>query len=247
MGYRSDSEDVIAYETDNPFVAADGNTQISAHRSGGGIMPEETMMAFKNCAENENFTVDWFEFDLHITKDNVLVLLHDDTLDRTSDSETVFGEKEVRPEDKTYEELRMLNMGAKFENENGEMPYADLSGEEVPNDLKIVRVEEVLDYLEDVGSGTYNYIIEIKNGEELGKKRLTFFILYLRKKICLTVLSSAHSKRKFQYMPMKTTPIFTAALLSMRCLNSTLPYSEMTIILRQITLRCRFLTACLTA
>lgn len=93
MGYRSDSEDVIAYETDNPFVAADGNTLISAHRSGGGIMPEETMMAFKNCAENENFTVDWFEFDLHITKDNVLVLLHDDTLDRTSDSETVFGEK----------------------------------------------------------------------------------------------------------------------------------------------------------
>ena len=119
MGYRSDSEDVIAYETDNPFVAADGNTQMSAHRSGGGIMPEETMMAFKNCAENENFTVDWFEFDLHITKDNVLVLLHDDTLDRTSDSETVFGEKEVRPEDKTYEELRILNMGAKFENENG--------------------------------------------------------------------------------------------------------------------------------
>lgn len=93
MGYRSDSEDVIAYETDNPFVASDGNTQISAHRSGGGIMPEETMMAFKNCAENENFTVDWFEFDLHITKDNVLVLLHDDTLDRTSDSETVSEKK----------------------------------------------------------------------------------------------------------------------------------------------------------
>lgn len=182
MGYRSDSEDVIAYGTDNPFVAADGNTQISAHRSGGGIMPEETMMAFKNCAENENFTVDWFEFDLHITKDNVLVLLHDDTLDRTSDSETVFGEKEVRPEDKTYEELRMLNMGAKFENENGEMPYADMSGEEVPNDLKIVRVEEVLDYLEDVGSGTYNYIIEIKNGEELGKKALDVLYTILEEK-----------------------------------------------------------------
>lgn len=63
----------------------------------------------------------------------------------------------------------MLNMGAKFENENGEMPYADLSGEEVPNDLKIVRVEEVLDYLEDVGSGTYNYIIEIKTAKSSEK------------------------------------------------------------------------------
>lgn len=170
--YHSDAADVIAFETDNPYIATDSDTQISAHRSGGGIMPEETMKAFKNCAESSDFTIDWFEFDLHITKDNVLVLLHDDTLDRTSDSETVFGEEDVRPEDKTYEELRQLNMGADFENENGETPYADLSGEEVPEDLKIVRVEDVLDYLEEVGNGTYNYIIEIKNGEELGKKAL---------------------------------------------------------------------------
>lgn len=172
LAHHSDVEDVIAFETENPYVALNADTQISAHRSGGGIMPEETMMAFKNCAENPDFKVDWFEFDLHITKDNVLVLLHDDTLDRTSDSETVFGEEEVRPEDKTYDELRQLNMGAKFENENGEMPYAELSGDEVPDDLKIVRVEDVLDYLEEVGNGTYNYIIEIKNGEELGKKAL---------------------------------------------------------------------------
>ena len=57
-----------------------GKTQISAHRSGGGIMPEETLKAFRNCAENPEFKIDVFEFDLHITKDDVLVLLHDDTL-----------------------------------------------------------------------------------------------------------------------------------------------------------------------
>lgn len=45
--YHSDAADVIAFETDNPYIATDSNTQISAHRSGGGIMPEETMMAFK--------------------------------------------------------------------------------------------------------------------------------------------------------------------------------------------------------
>lgn len=102
----------------------------------------------------------------------MLVLLHDDTLDRTSDSETVFGEEDVRPEDKTYQELRILNMGADFENVNGEKPYAALSGDEVPDDLRIVRVEDVLNYLEDAGGGKYSYIIEIKNGGDLGKKAL---------------------------------------------------------------------------
>ena len=63
------------------------------------------MMAFCNCAENPGFSIDVFEFDLHITADDHLVLLHDDTLDRTSDSEKVFGEKNARPEDKTLAEL----------------------------------------------------------------------------------------------------------------------------------------------
>lgn len=174
VNYHSNPQHVLAFETSNPYIADNGITQISAHRSGGGIAPEETMMAFKNCAENTEFAIDWFEFDLHITKDDVLVLLHDDTLDRTSDSETVFGREDVRPEEMTYEELRTLNMGAKFENENGETPYADLSGEAVPDDLKIVRIEDVLDYLQSVKD--YHYIIEIKNDGELGTHALD--ILY---------------------------------------------------------------------
>lgn len=164
--YHSDPDDVKDYNTTNPYIL--DKTDISGHRSGGGIAPEETMLAFKNCAENPDFSVDVFEFDLHITKDERLVLLHDDTLDRTSDSEEIFHEKDVRPEDKTYEELRELNMGAKFENENGETPYSELKAEEVPEDLRILLVEDVLDYL--MSKGDYKYIIEIKNSGDLGKK-----------------------------------------------------------------------------
>ncbi len=163
---KSDPSEVVKYETDNPAIT--GEVMVSAHRSGSGIAPEETMMAFKNCVESESFSTDIFEFDLHITKDNVLVLLHDDTLDRTSDSREVFGERKVRPENKTYAELRQLNMGAKFEDENGNTPYADLKGDEVPDELRIVRLEDVLDYL--MSKGDFDYIIEIKNGDELGKK-----------------------------------------------------------------------------
>lgn len=164
--HRSKPENVKTYDTTNPYILEE--TDISGHRSGGGIAPEETMMAFKNCAENPNFAINVFEFDLHITKDDVLVLLHDDTLDRTSDCVEVFGEEDVRPETKTYEELRQLNMGAKFETDDGEMPYKDLKGDAVTDDLRILRLEDALDYLTSVGD--YKFIIEIKNGEDLGRK-----------------------------------------------------------------------------
>ncbi|MBQ7715223.1 MAG: hypothetical protein IJT70_05070 [Clostridia bacterium] len=164
--HRSDPADVVKYETTNPLIS--DVTQISCHRGGADLMPEESMMVFESCIEREDFEPDAFEFDLHITKDGVLILLHDDTLDRTTDSYEVFGEENVRPEDKTYEELRRLNVGAKFVDEDGNTPYADLHGKDVPENLKVVRLEDVLDYLSS--KGDFNYIIEIKNGGDLGKK-----------------------------------------------------------------------------
>lgn len=164
--YRSDPSEIIAYDTDNFHIG--DKTYVSAHRSGAGIMPEETMLAFKKCVDTKDFEIDYFEFDLRITKDNVLVLLHDEELDRTSDCVEVFGVEHVRAEDYTFEELRKLNMGAQFVNESGEMPYKMFSGNSVPDDLRILDIDTVLDYLED--KGDYRYIIEIKNEGELGKK-----------------------------------------------------------------------------
>lgn len=150
------------------YISSTGKAMTSAHRSGGDTAPEESMMAFKNCVESNDFQTDVFEFDLHITSDDVLVLLHDDTLDRTSDCEKVFGEKEVRPETKTYEQLRQLNMAAKFVNIDGTKPFEGLTGDAIPDDVRIQRVEDVLDYL--TANGDFDFIIEIKNGGDLGKK-----------------------------------------------------------------------------
>ncbi len=166
--YKSSPDSIKDYEITNNQISTTGKPYISAHRSGGGIAPEESMMAFKNCIENKDFNVDIFEFDLHVTKDGQLILLHDDTLDRTTDSEEVFGVKKARPENYTYEELSRLNIGAHFKNNDGEMPYSKLSGDEVPDELRIVRAEDVLDYL--ISNGDFKYIIEIKNGGELGRK-----------------------------------------------------------------------------
>lgn len=151
----------------NPYIVKTGETMVSAHRSGGGIAPENTLMAFENCAQSSSFAINIFEFDLHITKDGELILLHDDTFDRTSNAAEHFGKSEIRPEDYTYDELRALNMGEFFTTDSGETPYAGLRGDDIPDNLRVVKLRDIFDYLSDYGE--YRFIIEIKNGEELGK------------------------------------------------------------------------------
>ena len=162
--HRSNPKNLKQYDTDNPFVT--GETAISAHRSGAGEYPEETLAAFHGCVENPDVQVDYFEFDLHMTADDVLVLSHDSTLDRVSDAVTVFGAENVLVRDKTLAELKELNMAAQFVNDAGETPYADLHGDAVPDELRILSLGEVLDYL--TSAGDYRYIIEIKDGGETG-------------------------------------------------------------------------------
>ena len=162
--HRSDPKNRKQYETTNPFIT--GETAISAHRSGAGDFPEETLAAFRGCAENPDFQVDYFEFDLHMTADDILVLSHDATLDRVSDAAAVFGAENVLVRDKTLAELKQLNMAAQFVSDAGEAPYAGLHGDDVPDELRILSLDEVLDYL--TAAGDYHYIIEIKDGGEVG-------------------------------------------------------------------------------
>ena len=159
--HRSDPKNVKRYDTDNPFIT--GETAISAHRSGAGDYPEETLAAFRGCVENPDLAVDYFEFDLHMTADDILVLSHDATLDRVSDAAAVFGAENVLVRDKTLSELKQLNMAAQFVTDAGEAPYAGLHGEAVPDELRILSLDEVLDYL--TAAGEFRYIIEIKDGK----------------------------------------------------------------------------------
>lgn len=165
---RETAVQAMAYENENSYIVPIGESLVSAHRSGGGIFPENTLLAFKSCVESDTFETDIFEFDLALTKDEVLILLHDSTLDRTSDAIEFFNETKVKPSQKTYQELRNLNMGENFKNVEGEYPYRGLRGENIPDDLRVVRLEDVLDYLE--AHKSYSYIIEIKDGGKLGEK-----------------------------------------------------------------------------
>ena len=56
-------------------------TLVAAHRGGAALWPENSLLAFRQALA---LGVDALEFDLHMTSDGELVVLHDPTLDRTT-------------------------------------------------------------------------------------------------------------------------------------------------------------------
>lgn len=63
---------------------------VLAHRGSTFWVPEETEAAFRWARE---IGADYIEADLQVSKDGVLLALHDDNLKRTTDIENVFGER----------------------------------------------------------------------------------------------------------------------------------------------------------
>ncbi len=155
----------------NSYIVNDNGktTLISAHRAGGDLAPEETLKAFQLCMTASDYKVDIVEFDLHLTKDGELVLLHDETVNRTSNATEAFGSEEVKASDKTLAELKTLNFGENFCDIDGNYPYRGLRGEDIPDEVKILSLREILDYLTSVRPDL-NYIIEIKDDKEMGEQ-----------------------------------------------------------------------------
>ena len=157
------------YTATNQYITGLGDTMIAAHRGGRSLFPQGTMMAFEGCVNAEDFDTDFFEFDVKLTKDEKLIILHDDTFDEVSNAVEYFGKEGNYPSDYTYEELSELNMGEFFKNAEGIAPYKGLRGDDIPENLRVLTVEDALNYTESSG-GDYYYSIEIKIDGEAGFK-----------------------------------------------------------------------------
>jgi len=79
-------------------------TKIYGHRGSKGNYPENSMLAFKKAIEAG---VAGMELDIHLTKDNEIVVFHDSTLDRTSTGTGYI-------KDLTLAEIRQHTIGQKF-------------------------------------------------------------------------------------------------------------------------------------
>ncbi len=85
-------------------AARDKTILVSAHRGGAGLAPENTLAAFRNGIA---LGADVLEMDVHLTKDGVPVVIHDPTIDRTTDGSG-------RVADLTLAQLQTFNAAAKF-------------------------------------------------------------------------------------------------------------------------------------
>lgn len=84
-----------------------------AHRGGAKLWPENTLSAFQGALD---LGVRYLEADLHATRDGVLVVNHDDHVNRTTN-----GAGAVR--DHTLSELRRLDAGYWFSEDGRTYPY----------------------------------------------------------------------------------------------------------------------------
>ena len=103
----------------NPNVRADKEVfnhkkpVVLAHRGGAAIAPENTWAAFDKSAE---MGVQGYEIDIRLTKDEEIIVFHDEYLDRTTDGAG-------RVADYTLEQLRNFDLGYSFTDLNGEKSY----------------------------------------------------------------------------------------------------------------------------
>lgn len=191
---------------ENPLIKTDGKAIVAAHRSGALIAPENTLLAFQRCAESDEFEVELFEFDLRRSKDGKLIIVHDKTLDRTTNACEHFGETNVYVENKTFAEIRELNLGENYKDADGNYPYRGLRGENIPDNLRAVSVEQCFDYLES--KKKYLYSIDIKNGKELGKTAADEFHEILKKRNMLDQVVFATFHQEITDYVDKTYPDF---------------------------------------
>lgn len=96
----------------HPYLA--GAPLFIAHRGGAGLAPENTMAAFRRAVEV--WDVDMLEMDVHATRDGRIVVIHDATVDRTTDGAGAVA-------DLPWDRVRELDAGSRFLDPEGRATF----------------------------------------------------------------------------------------------------------------------------
>ncbi|WP_432251943.1 glycerophosphodiester phosphodiesterase [Streptomyces sp. HNM1019] len=117
-----------------------------AHRGASGYAPENTLAAVDAA---DDLGIDWVENDIQRTRDGELIVMHDTTLNRTTDVEQVFPDRAPwKISDFTLDEIEKLDAGSWF--------GPDFQGETVPT------LEE---YMDRVSDNHQKLLLELKAPE----------------------------------------------------------------------------------
>lgn len=126
---------------DHLFFLGDGDVVVIAHRGGAGVWPENTLRAFEGAFAAG---ADILELDVHASLDGAIVVIHDDTVDRTTQGVGAVSTM-------TLEELQDLDAGYRWTDDGGRtFPFRGQG-------MTIPRLAEVFEALPDA-----RFSVEIK-------------------------------------------------------------------------------------
>lgn len=134
----------------NYWTQSNQNIYVAAHRGWSEKYPENTMEAFRAAAE---IGVDQIEIDVRITKDGELVIIHDATVDRTTDGSGKVNEKMLS-------EIKALDAGIK-------------KGEEFKG-CRIPTLIEFMEFVKDLPDMTVDF--ELKEYPVEGNEEIAYSV-----------------------------------------------------------------------
>lgn len=120
-------------------TVAQGKVQIIAHRGAAGFAPENTLAAVKKAIELNSPLI---EIDVHMTKDGEVVVIHDDSIDRTTN-----GKGQVK--DFTLKEIQQFDAGTWYNKKF--------------KDEKVPTLQQVLNLIKP----PTKLVIEVKDGNDV--------------------------------------------------------------------------------
>ena len=200
------------YKGDNPLMKSGELPMIVAHRGGRDEFPQNTLEAFYNAySVDENVIM---ETDVNLTKDGVLILLHNELLDATTNVTGLAS-------DWNYSDLISERVDFGYDNPtksqalNGERKYFTVDGERrLPTDVTYpdgitARDEEIYlaTTLEEllVAFPSNTISVEIKQSGEIGLKAVAEAVRLLEKYGAFdrVILASFHSEIFREFVRLK--------------------------------------------
>ncbi len=186
---------------------------IVAHRGARSIRAENTMAAFKEAIKSSDF----IELDVTFSKDGVPVIIHDDTLERTSNvREFKEFKKPYRVRDYTYKQLLKLDFGSWFMRDD---PFGTIKNGTVKiEDLKALKTQRILtldQVLKVLKKYNFPVNIEIKDLSRTpyDKTAIKTIIDIVEKHVMVNLVLLSSFNHKYLRQAFKINPnIDTAAL-----------------------------------
>jgi glycerophosphoryl diester phosphodiesterase len=154
-----------------------------SHRGGSALAPENTMTAFRDAVDR--WKTDVLELDVHATRDGVLVVHHDASVDRCTDGTGAIASM-------TAKEIERLDAGHRFTIDGATFPHR-------ARGLRVPRFREVLDAFPSTRLN-----VELKGEASSGAERL--FVDALRAaravdRVCIGSEDDALAARVFDLLP----------------------------------------------